>query len=132
MTSGFSWPDGLLTDAAARLAASGDLASAEALLTYSELTLRYTDSWWDGYDDYIYDVELAVVTDPAGVAPLAAAGQAVPAAFAKAVSIFLDEAGVMRRGDLVAFEALVGAVALDPARIEGRRRNMATGVKAAG
>jgi hypothetical protein len=132
MASDLPWPDRVLTDAAARLGASGDPAAAEALLTFSELTLRYGSSWWDGHDDYIYDVELALVTDPAGTPPLAEAGQAVPGAFAKAVGTFVDEIGELRRGDLVKFEALVGEVGLDPARLDGRRRHMAERARVVG
>ncbi len=132
MASELPWPDGLLTDAAARLGASGDPAAAEAMLSFSELTLHYGTSWSDGHDDYFYDVELKLVTDPAGVPPLAAAGQGVPGAFAKAVRTFPDETGQLRRGDLVKFEALVGTVVLDPARLEGRRRDMAQKARVAG
>lgn len=124
------WQDGILTEAATNLIVGGDVEAGETLLQSSEITLRYGTSWWDGHDDYLYDVHVTITTDPPGVPVLAAAGQRLQAAFGRAVHTFRDEAGDFRRGTLEEFETQVGEVAIALERLQQRREETARHVRA--
>ncbi len=123
------WEDGVLAHVAASLIASGDVEAGETLLRSSEITLRYGTSWWDGHDDYFYDVHVTITTDRAGVPALAALGQRLPAAFRGAVSTFADADGELRRGSLEEFDARVGEVTIGPERFARRSEDTATLVR---
>ncbi len=87
-------------------------------------------SWWDGHDDYIYDVHVAITTDPAGVPALAAVGQRLAAAFGGAVHAFRDAQGQFSRGTLEEFDTRVSEVSIGPERFAQRRDDTATQVRA--
>ena len=120
---GQDWEDDLLVHGAANLgtASLGDVA--ETILTNSALSVRYGDSWWDGYDDYIYDVELTLTTNP-DRAPDVAGAPGLRAAFGAAVHTFRDAYGEFRRGSLVAFTHAEVPVLLDGDRIRRRREHL--------
>lgn len=119
------WEDAILIDAAAKLIVNGDVEAGETLLTSSEITLRYGTSWWDGHDDYLYDVHITITTDPAGVPVLAAVGERLPAAFGGAVTTFRDAGGAFTRGILEEFDTRVGEVTIAPERLDQRRQDAA-------
>ena len=56
--------DLLLADVAATLMLDGHQALASALISSAEMSVAYGDSWWDGFDDYIYEVHVTVFVDP--------------------------------------------------------------------
>jgi len=94
--TGAGW---LLATAAKRLRAEGFEAAADGVLAV-ELTLEYGDSWWDGHDDYIYDVELTLIAPPDVEPKLAAAYDALATVLGSLVSAFPDESGDLRKGTL--------------------------------
>lgn len=63
----------LLERAAERLLLEGFPVVARALGRAS-LTIAYGDSWWDGHDDYFYDVRLTLAAPQEQYETLAAAG----------------------------------------------------------
>ena len=124
-TEDLDWLDSIVADAAVHLIRAGHARAAEAVLTSSEVTLQYGDSWWDGHDDYIHDVKLTIVSDPDVIPVLAAIGKELPSAFGEAVHVFGDDSGTMRRGDLVRFHPLIGETVIDEARLLRRRAAVA-------
>lgn len=91
--------EALLQRAADDLRSHGHHEVARALLR-SSATIKQVDSWWDGHDDYIYDVHLTIAAPANCHQVLAQADQAVCAlvrsSLARSLSFFDG-----RRYDLV-------------------------------
>lgn len=123
MSEDLSWEDRILVRAAARLIGQSHPEAAEALLTRVELIVTYGSSWWDGHDDYIYDIEINCRADPSAVPALAI--DSVVKAFGKVVHMFRDSSGGQVRGDLVQFQPGVSPVLIDEDRLRLRRVGLA-------
>src|SRR5688572_10902235 len=73
------WEDHVLVHAAAVLSAAGDAEAAEALISSSVLAVQFGHSWWDGHDDYVYDVELTLTAHADAGRALSSSEGLVPA-----------------------------------------------------
>ncbi len=113
-----------MTAAAAHLARAGQVRAAETLLTCASLILEYGDTWWDGHDDYIYDVKLTIMSSAEAISLLLdidKVSKEVTSAFSRAVGFFRDSSGKFRRGNLVKLQPLIADTVIDEARLKQRK-----------
>lgn len=116
--------DGLLTEAAGALLAVNEDDAANALIA-SDLAVQFGTSWWDGHDDYIYDVMIVISTPADAEHHLRVAEGALRRALGAAVAHFRDQRGEWRRGDLVQLDVVTGAVDVDELRRRRRQDDAA-------
>ena len=92
-------PAGLIAVAAARMREEGLDSAADALLA-SHLVVGYGDSWWDGHDDYFYDIHLTLTVPPDLMPRLEQDREALGRILGNLVSFFPDDTGDYRKGVL--------------------------------
>ncbi|MFC7597531.1 hypothetical protein ACFQU3_19605 [Terrabacter sp. GCM10028922] len=114
--------DSLLADVAARLRRDGQEALASALIGSADMSIAYGDSWWDGFDDYIYEVHVTVIVDPRVQSEMQAAELGLGRAIGQAVDFRRDDLGEWRRGTLETVVVQAGSVHVDSERRSQRDR----------
>jgi hypothetical protein len=108
--------DRLAAEFAARLVLSGHDEAAALLRESAEVELMYGDSWWDGLDDYVYDVHVTIVVPTEAESTLHAARSAVRKAIAETVDFHRDHSGNWRRGTLETVSVKSGEIDLGTGR----------------
>ena len=129
MASDPHWEDHILEHAAAVLRVAGDADAAEALISSSVVTVSYRDSWSDGHDGYLYDVELTLTAHPSA-GPALSSSADLTSALARSVQVFPDGSGDLRKGSLVALHSGVDDIVITGTRLHDRRQQTARWVEA--